>query len=363
MKSIKIDSARICIHPSCSAQAAKKMVVAFLLAGTPILSFAVGGGAPYRRSLDSPESPELIVFGTFFFLFLLMAGLRRISPQVFSKLTLGVFNENTEDITLARQLAETKQELSNLRDLVQGLTSDTYFWHEGRALPILRAENPPDEMTAGGSLEDRLDQIIAQKMMSEGKNSSLDDLLKLRKTVEMQETQREERVALNRMIDELMDNALRLRTKVFTMFAGVNLWLVFLAISGSLLYKSFLSESLQQGLKSVISDSIIQGVAGLYVSMAVFLVYVFRNTSSRISVLIALKEDQNHRHDVFIYLSKLRPSAAPSERDIEALKLLLQNHAERERGHEHPYELVLKGITNSTVLLKGGKVLSSKQKE
>jgi hypothetical protein len=243
-----------------------------------------------------------------------------------------------------------------------GGTSQTHLWHEGVAMPILHAEEPPDEATTWVDLEGTLDHLIVKKMVNGSEDRSLEDLFKLRKSIEMQEAQREERVSLNRMIDELMDNALRLRTRVFNIFAGVNLWIVFLAVLGSFLYKGILSESIGHAL-NVISPGVVQGVAGLYLSMAVFLVYVFRNASSRISVLLALKEDQNHHHAVFIYLSKLRPGATPSERDIEAIRLLFQNHAERERGNEHPYELVLRGITNSTVLLKGGKVVSSKQKD
>lgn len=102
-------------------------------------------------------------------------------------------------------------------------------------------------------------------------------------------------------------------------------------------------------------------ILGLYISLATFIVYVYRASNARALVLLAIKEDLKRYHDAERYLAN-RGNAAPTERDIEALKLILINRSEREKNSEHPYELALKGISNSTILFKGGKVANlSKQ--
>lgn len=98
-------------------------------------------------------------------------------------------------------------------------------------------------------------------------------------------------------------------------------------------------------------------ILGLYISLATFIVYVYRAANARALVLLAITEDMKRYHDAEKYMNHLRPNSSPTERDIEILKLILTNRAEREKNNEHPYELVLKGVSNSNILLKGGKVL------
>jgi hypothetical protein len=106
------------------------------------------------------------------------------------------------------------------------------------------------------------------------------------------------------------------------------------------------------------SESAFQALTALYVSLAVFIVYVYRTANSRILIVLATKEDAKRLFEVNRYLSS-RPKSVTTERDVDVVRLLLTNRMERERGSEHPYELVLKGVTNSNVLVKGGKVTSA----
>ena len=335
--------------------------ISLLLSVWPSITWAVGNGnPPYQRPGEADQLAPVILFGGLLIGFLCMLALKKISPNLFSKLTLGLYSENTEDITLAKQVAEIKHDLTYMKGIIAHRTASL---DDATTESDAEASNPGqgEERGAWVDLEGIIDKILAKKLPEVGEDSSASELLTLRAAVAAQEAQREEREAFNRMIDELMDNALRLRTRVFTIFAGINLWLIFLAIAATSFLRLEFS-GVASGTREVVTSNVVQGVAGLYISMAIFLVYVFRNASSRISVLLALKEDQVHHHEVHKYLSKQRAGAIPNDRDIEVLKQLLQNHSERERGHEHPYELVLKGITNSTVLLKGGKVISAKPK-
>lgn len=103
-------------------------------------------------------------------------------------------------------------------------------------------------------------------------------------------------------------------------------------------------------------------ILGLYVSFSTFIVYVYRSSNARALILMAGIEDNKRYHDADKYLH-LIGRRGPNDRDIEALKILLINRMEREKNSEHPYELVLKGISNSNILMKGGKVSATEIKD
>jgi hypothetical protein len=103
-------------------------------------------------------------------------------------------------------------------------------------------------------------------------------------------------------------------------------------------------------------------VLGLYISFATFMVYVYRSSNARALIIMAGMEDIKRYHDVDKYVCTIG-RRGPSERDIDVLKLLTINRMEREKNGEHPYELVLKGISNSNILFKGGKISTSSLKE
>ncbi len=104
-------------------------------------------------------------------------------------------------------------------------------------------------------------------------------------------------------------------------------------------------------------------ILGLYISLAMFIVYVYRAANARALVLLAITEDLKRYHDAEKYMNHLRPNTPPTERDLDVLRLILTNRAEREKNNEHPYELVLKGISNSNIMLKGGKIIPSVKRQ
>lgn len=311
---------------------------------------ATGGNGPTALRLETLASEwQLILVGTIFFSILILLATKTAFPNFFNKLTLGIYLEPSPETRLAKQVLDLKNDVELLRQgLSQSNASPSSGGNDQVGSPVLEQKEISSQ-SGSGDLASLLDNAIYAKIEHTGSEQSLSELVGLRRAFSEQKSRAEARSELNLMIDSLMDNAIRTRTRVFTLFAGVNMWLILLAGSAFL-------------LKLEVTQSLLQAIFGLYVSMAVFLVYVYRNSSSRISVLLALKEDQNHHHDASSYLSRLRPNANLSDRDIEAMKLILTNHSEREKGNDHPYELVLKGITNSTVLLKGGKVLATKDK-
>jgi hypothetical protein len=150
---------------------------------------------------------------------------------------------------------------------------------------------------------------------------------------------------LEKTIQEQSQSAGRLKAVMINLFVIFNI--------GVLLIYLFAATSL--------TDRAVTAIIGLYVSLAAFIVYIYRTSNFRSSVLLALREDAKKYFDADDYIRRLKPGASPSDRDIEVLKLLLLNRAEREKMANHPYELILKGITNSNIQLKGGKMVSSKK--
>jgi hypothetical protein len=146
---------------------------------------------------------------------------------------------------------------------------------------------------------------------------------------------------LEQTIEEQMRSAGRLKAVMINLFVLFNI--------GVLLVYLFAASNL--------SDRAVTAIIGLYVSLAAFIVYIYRTSNFRSSVLLALREDAKKYYDADDYLRRLKPGASPSERDVEVLKLLMLNRAEREKMADHPYELVLKGISNSNIQFKGGKII------
>ena len=97
-------------------------------------------------------------------------------------------------------------------------------------------------------------------------------------------------------------------------------------------------------------------VLGVYVSLSAFIIYIYRASNARSASLLAIKEDEKKLASVFDFLETFKKGGAFTNNEVELIRLLLINRVEREKGADHPYEVILKGVTNSTVLLKGGKV-------
>ncbi|ENM3836902.1 hypothetical protein ACT262_003530, partial [Vibrio cholerae] len=97
-------------------------------------------------------------------------------------------------------------------------------------------------------------------------------------------------------------------------------------------------------------------LSGLYVSLAGFIIYIFRASNSRTSVLLAIKEDLQKQNSAMEYVENSKQSGSLTEYDIEFIRMLMTNHSEREKKIDHPYEMVLKGVSGTNIQFKGGKM-------
>ncbi|WP_421348986.1 hypothetical protein [Aeromonas veronii] len=97
-------------------------------------------------------------------------------------------------------------------------------------------------------------------------------------------------------------------------------------------------------------------LSGLYVSLAGFIIYIFRASNSRTSVLLAIKEDLKKQNSAMEYVENSKQSVSLTAHDIEFIRMLMTNHSEREKKIDHPYEIVLKGVSGTNIQFKGGKM-------
>lgn len=189
-----------------------------------------------------------------------------------------------------------------------------------------------------------LDNAIRKKINANLDTLSIEQLFALRRDVEHEAEMAKARSDLLFAADQEMESASKIKRYMLNLFILFNVGLML----NFALYNIMLQKELP-----VITQQVI---LGLYVSMAVFIVYVYRACNARVLILLAVQEDTKRYFDALRYLSS-RPADAPTTgRDVAVLKLLLINRSERERATQHPYELVIKGVQNSAILLKGGKV-------
>ena len=216
-----------------------------------------------------------------------------------------------------------------------------------RDLPEL-IKNKIEEIKAlDAALDPSIQSAIDSAVGSYLEKFSPSDLLAARRE-RVRSAEREGRAKiLDQTIEDQMRSAGRLKAVMINLFVLFNI--------GVLLVYLFAAANL--------SDRAVTAITGLYISLAAFIVYIYRTSNFRSSVLLALREDAKKYFDADEYLRRLKPGASPTERDVEVLKLLLINRSEREKMANHPYEVVLKGVTNSNVQFKGGKIVPSGKAE
>lgn len=109
------------------------------------------------------------------------------------------------------------------------------------------------------------------------------------------------------------------------------------------------------------TDAYIATVA-IYLSLGAFMLYIIRTSHFRTSVLLAIREQSSNYFNAIDYLSNIKNGSAITEHDVEIIRMFLVNRAEREQKANHPYEVILKGISESNIQFKGGKMSLGRSK-
>ena len=104
-------------------------------------------------------------------------------------------------------------------------------------------------------------------------------------------------------------------------------------------------------------------ILGLYFSLGAFMLYIIRTSHFRTSVLLAIKEDERNYYNFEEYTSKFKSKGEFTEHDVDILRMIMTNRSEREQKANHPYEVILKNISGSSIQFQGGKIAVGSQKE
>ena len=153
--------------------------------------------------------------------------------------------------------------------------------------------------------------------------------------------------ALNKISEEQLRNSGRMKTVMINLFVYFNLGVLLVYVSGNLVGWT---------------QTTVFGIVGLYISLAAFIIYIYRASNARTSVVMAIQEDSVKYFGALEYLTRVKKDKeALTEHDVDVIRMLLTNRSEREKAVKHPYEMIFKGVANSNIQFKGGKMSLSKE--
>ncbi|END3385980.1 hypothetical protein ABL118_004632 [Vibrio alginolyticus] len=169
------------------------------------------------------------------------------------------------------------------------------------------------------------------------------ELIEVERTASFQEENRLKIRSHNSLIDTLEKEA---RNASMLKMVMINLFVV--STLAFLIFNIFNETQLPQNSYFLI--------LGVYFSLGAFMLYIIRTSHFRSSVLLAIKEDERNHQNAIEYLQKIKGSAELTEHDVDIIRLIMTNRAEREHKANHPYEVILKGVSGTNIQFKGGKM-------
>lgn len=105
-----------------------------------------------------------------------------------------------------------------------------------------------------------------------------------------------------------------------------------------------------------ITNEVLLEIVLLYFSLGSFIIYIIRTSHSRTLTLLAIREQNVNYMNTMEYLKIITKKNTITEHDVEIVRMLLTNRAERESKIDHPYEVIIKGVSGSNIQFKGGKM-------
>lgn len=104
-------------------------------------------------------------------------------------------------------------------------------------------------------------------------------------------------------------------------------------------------------------------VISLFLSLGFFVIYIIKSSNSRTSTLMSIYENQRNYQNMMHFVSRLKVENGVTDNDLEVIRMMLVNYSGREKKVSHPYEIILKGLTNSNIQFSGGKMSVEKNSE
>ncbi len=78
---------------------------------------------------------------------------------------------------------------------------------------------------------------------------------------------------------------------------------------------------------------------------------------------MSIYENQRNYQNMMHFISRLKVENGVTDNDLEVIRMMLVNYSGREKKVSHPYEIILKGLTNSNIQFSGGKMSVEKNSE
>lgn len=104
-------------------------------------------------------------------------------------------------------------------------------------------------------------------------------------------------------------------------------------------------------------------IASLYFGLSLFVLFVIKSCYSRTAVIMAILEDQQKKDDIKEFFIKYKKGSDLNERDIDLIKIICVSRAEREKAAKHPYEIILKNISGSSLSFGNSKLKISEEEK
>ena len=255
---------------------------------------------------------------------------------------------SSEDSDLNKRLKdlekETKRIRSEIKDDIFKNTREKLDAEVNSYLDGNLEELTEKKLTSNRILEKEIMSSFESKLLSKLDSylTSLDEnqieSMKLRREAELRKRDADEQ--LRETLEQERKSAGLLKSVMINLFIIVNLGLLFLylIIGGDINQYTAIS------------------ISGLYISLAAFIIYIFRASNARTSVLLSIKEDAKNQLSANDYVTNLKNNGELSETDIDYIRLILSNYSEREKSAKHPYEVILKGVSDSNIQFRGGKM-------
>lgn len=254
-------------------------------------------------------------------------------------------SETTEILKLKSDISKLDQKINSLSTLI-----------DKNELALLKnevTENIKNDLNQVTSQEisARLEEIfsnekilsaIVQERVNTLVNDYLDNPFNLTKTIELfrESSKEKNKFELISFIAQQKKSATTTKNVVTNLFILMNILLIgfYVTVGKSAEEKTLLT------------------IALTHVGLSAFMVYIFKASNNRISSLLSVIEDMNKSSQIDQILQGLSKKQNFSQADVEIIKIAMINRSEREKTALHPYEMVFKGVTNSSIQFKGGKI-------
>jgi len=255
---------------------------------------------------------------------------------------------STEGILVAEDIASIEKRIKALEDdLTEKLIGDKLelIQHEmdrylEENLSELIHEKVKDSETIKSAVLDDLKKSIEEKTQEYLESTTSEEIQKARSDQQRDVRKEQGHQALVDTLIKEERSASMLKMVMINLFVAATVMFIVLNAMG----------------KMTFDRNTTIAVVSLYLSLGAFMLYIIRTSHFRSSVLLAIREDERNYHHLDEYMAEFKSTEELNEHDVDVIRMIMTNRSEREHKADHPYEVILKGVSGSNIQFKGGKM-------